>query len=604
MKNIKRLFAFIFIALSLFTWLRDTSWFTSLEDTIPLLMSFALFMWLSKPWETSDVVHKPSSVVAVVGCVFFTSAFVLNSTLLFACCTCCIAWLWFDVFCEGKTKHLIVFLFLSFPWIALSAEQLGWIFRVSGATFAYEFFTALGFPAEQQGTSLIISGVFLSVDSACAGMNTLQAVLVMGFAVMYLYLEDKINIALNLFLLTLLAWWTNALRIVVIGFAALAAGEEFALGLFHTWGSMILLVFMFFFTFLLAHLQQKWAKFCSEKVVVVVAFVYILLNLGELCSSWWRSPLEKYGWLVVGVWLVPCIYHLYKNRQLRCNFLLLSVAILCTFLGCVGDLNTLCYIGFACFVYSLMTKINATTLLWAVSGVVWMPAFSWLISYYITNHILLPKLCIVSITSIFAIRSREQSVSISLKLSQLAAAYAIFFILAFIWPFLPHREQQRLFDIPKKGFGFVSQDIALTDREQRSFGKANALKRFYKVGKQEFILLAIDGTKDRHAVHDPHYCIVGAGWKIISARKISHRGGDLNFVKLQRGQQTKEVVYWFAAELSTYTSPTRYWYETTMRRMTLGYLYQEPVLVILQTVNSKPLKWNKIFDLMPQILEF
>ncbi|WP_372364696.1 exosortase-associated EpsI family protein [Candidatus Uabimicrobium sp. HlEnr_7] len=604
MRYTKYLLATTFLALALYTWLNDTSWLNSVEDTVPLFMSFVLFFWLAKPWEITQEQYSFSGAVPMISLLLLSSGFILGSTFILACCVCSIAWLWFNIFAPKQGKHhLIVFLFFAFPWIALDAEKIGWIFRISGATFAYKFFTLIGFPAEQQGTSLIVSGVFLSVDSACAGISTLQAILILGFAILHMRLQEKLNVPLNLFLLTLLAWWANTLRIVLIGFAALVVGEEFALGLFHTWGSLILLTFMFGFTFTIAFFQEKWQRFFSEKIITTISFCYILFNLRELFAGWWRSPLEQYGWLVLTLWLLPCVFRLYKDREIHNNFALLSLAVFCTFLGQIGDLNTLCYLGFAIFVYSITARINFRGALWGVCAVVWMPAFSWFTTYYIVNYILILKLIIVGSTSLLVMRKSPPKSARSFYKPQVAATFTVLLIVVCIWPFLPYKTQDRLSNLSRKGFGFISQDIALTQKEQSSFGKAKVIKRFYRVGKQRFVLLAIDGTKDRHAVHDPNYCIVGAGWQIVATREIQKDLGTIRWVKLQRKKQVKEVVYWFSNQQSTYSSPIRYWYETTIRRISLGYLYKEPILIILQTVDKKNVDWNRVLSLMPQIQE-
>ena len=39
------------VALALFIWLRDTSWMSSAEDTLPILIALPVFYWLGKPWK-------------------------------------------------------------------------------------------------------------------------------------------------------------------------------------------------------------------------------------------------------------------------------------------------------------------------------------------------------------------------------------------------------------------------------------------------------------------------------------------------------------------------------------------------------------------------
>src|ERR1700733_5424039 len=70
----------------------------------------------------------------------------------------------------------------------------------------------------------------------------------------------------------------------------------------------------------------------------------------------------------------------------------------------------------------------------------------------------------------------------------------------------------RLQRLPKSGKEFTSLDVPLTEQERLGLGKTGLIHRDCVWSGKEFLLTVIDGTKDRHAVHDPRYCFEGAGW--------------------------------------------------------------------------------------------
>ena len=124
-----------------------------------------------------------------------------------------------------------------------------------------------------------------------------------------------------------------------------------------------------------------------------------------------------------------------------------------------------------------------------------------------------------------------------------------------------------------RGPDFKGYNISLTPMEKEIFHDVNMIKRIYEIGKEKSFIYALDGTHNRHAVHDPTYCFRGSGWEIVSQDYYPIPGGNALLFKLykQDTNQKKEALLWFSDGTHHYASPLRYWLETALRRLTLGY---------------------------------
>jgi len=154
----------------------------------------------------------------------------------------------------------------------------------------------------------------------------------------------------------------------------------------------------------------------------------------------------------------------------------------------------------------------------------------------------------------------------------------------------------RLDELPDSGTLFSSRDLSLTPVENSTLGQAQTLKRFYQFDRHRFILVAIDGSKNRHAVHDPKYCLTGSGWKIQAREAFDIEGGRADLLRLSRKGLKREALYWFSDGSSRHASVIRYWLQATIRRLTFGRSGPEPVLVILQSIGSDRPDWEAITD--------
>lgn len=229
-------------------WLRDRRWAADAANVLPALAGFPLMAWLGSPWRLKGPfqIHPTTLAVALSAAV---AGLALDLTLLLAAAWTAALWAWLHPRLEPIDRRriggLLVLPFAAFPWIALDLQPLGWWFRLSGAHATEIIFGSLGFDIAREGTHLLVHGMPVEVTAACAGLNTLQAMLIAGAFLAYTLLGGTRFYAWNLALLLPLAWLANTTRILTLTAAALTWGQEFAMGAFHAWGGLIVIVAMF-----------------------------------------------------------------------------------------------------------------------------------------------------------------------------------------------------------------------------------------------------------------------------------------------------------------------------------------------------------------------
>lgn len=174
-----------------------------------------------------------------------------------------------------------------------------------------------------------------------------------------------------------------------------------------------------------------------------------------------------------------------------------------------------------------------------------------------------------------------------------------------LWEFVPLDDAAaRLRALPTSGLQFASREVPLVAAERDLYGAANVVKRLCQVGPQQFMLLIVDGSRNRHAVHDPLYCFRGAGWEASTTSDLPVRGGVARQVILTRGTERAEVVFWFSDGSTRHGSATKYWLQTALRRLTVGSAGPEPVLVMLWTVGPQSPDWADLFEHFTAVFEF
>ena len=182
-------------------------------------------------------------------------------------------------------------------------------------------------------------------------------------------------------------------------------------------------------------------------------------------------------------------------------------------------------------------------------------------------------------------------------------ALAVLVPLGLFWQFYPLADASSRLDRFSLSSSGLSSPMELAPDEMTAFSRVRVLKRLGTVGSERAVLTVIDGTRNRHAIHDPEFCFRGAGWEIGSRQVVplSHGAGLL--VSLRRGNEIAQAMYWFSDGERQFDSPFLYWWKTSLRRVTFGHSGQEPVLVVLSSTETLPnwtllLKgWTQLQDL-------
>lgn len=250
--------------LACFIWLRDLSWASTLDDTLPILVGIPLFYWIGRPWHFSKPLDLFPARPLIVTTVLFLIGILFNSTILLTIAWVYLLWRWLALRTPDadhpKILKLLILPFMAFPWVTLDAQPIGWWFRLSGAYVTGALYSLLGFNVKVEGTNILINNLPISVEAACSGLNVLQSMLIAGSLVAFLYLGETNRYWWNLPLLVLIAWLANTVRIIAISALALYAGPEYAIGAFHTWGGWFVLLLMFLLCWKLFSIQEPRPK--------------------------------------------------------------------------------------------------------------------------------------------------------------------------------------------------------------------------------------------------------------------------------------------------------------------------------------------------------
>ncbi len=183
----------------------------------------------------------------------------------------------------------------------------------------------------------------------------------------------------------------------------------------------------------------------------------------------------------------------------------------------------------------------------------------------------------------------------------LAVTLIVSLALTVAWRWIPLPENEALLQsLPASGAAYQSASVAMSTSERAIYGEATAVKRLYRIGTDDLMVLLVDGARNRHGVHDPAYCFRGGGWTIEEKSAYPLQNGEGALYTMRRGQQTTQALSWFTDGRSQWASPVRYWWTATLRRATLGLSGPEPVLVVVQPAEAVP-DWNRLLRLMPEL---
>lgn len=249
MKQADRIFLGVLGVFVVFIWIRSTRWMDSAADSLPILAALPVFVWLGGPWRFRDGDWGLNSNWLLVAGICFALGLAGNLTLLLAMSWTASLWAWLSQRVEqeqvSQVKYLLPLPLLAMPWVVLDGAAIGWWFRLSGAEVTAAFFKLLAFDVVHDGTLLVVNGKPISVEAACAGLNTLQSMLIAGVALAFVLLRSRRRYWWNVALLLPLAWLANTLRIIVLSAAALTFSSGFVSGTFHDLSGWLVILLMF-----------------------------------------------------------------------------------------------------------------------------------------------------------------------------------------------------------------------------------------------------------------------------------------------------------------------------------------------------------------------
>jgi len=176
--------------------------------------------------------------------------------------------------------------------------------------------------------------------------------------------------------------------------------------------------------------------------------------------------------------------------------------------------------------------------------------------------------------------------------------------LGLLWQYYPLTDASpRLARLTPRGLMVESRDMALTPTEEANFSGTHVIKRLAAFGRDRVILIVVDGTRNRHAIHDPLFCFRGAGWEVTAQEPVPLEAGVGRLLKLRQKQNEAEALYWFSDGQHQFAGPLEYWWKTALRRLSLGRSGPEPVLVILSSTGDNPPNWPQLLKAWPDLQE-
>lgn len=149
------------------------------------------------------------------------------------------------------------------------------------------------------------------------------------------------------------------------------------------------------------------------------------------------------------------------------------------------------------------------------------------------------------------------------------------------------------------GPGFALRPLPARTDDSAVFGTA-PVRRFLLACEQgSFLMTVIDGTPNRHALHDPIYCVSGAGWQVADEREIKTNHGRVKALRLTKQGKETHLLYFYADGKRHWTSPTRTWVAQATRRVSLGNYSDAILLVELQPYQKTLPDWNQLVQTLP-----
>jgi exosortase/archaeosortase family protein len=230
------LYGLAFSAVAVAIWCSDLRWVATLADTLPLALGIPIGLVLGMPWQfKSTPISKRDQRIGGLTLLGLMMGWIIGSVTImsFSFTLCFMIWVKHTFKPQARRNRLGLLLLLSFPWLVLEWDQVGYAFRLSSAFVVEQFFNFLQITTLRNATDLHVLGVPIQIEAACAGWNLLQLTLLTGVAIGAYEIPSKRRFILLLAFLPAVAWVANFLRILVLSGVALSFDVELASGSLH-----------------------------------------------------------------------------------------------------------------------------------------------------------------------------------------------------------------------------------------------------------------------------------------------------------------------------------------------------------------------------------
>jgi hypothetical protein len=111
----------------------------------------------------------------------------------------------------------------------------------------------------------------------------------------------------------------------------------------------------------------------------------------------------------------------------------------------------------------------------------------------------------------------------------------------------------------------------------------------------------IDGTRNRHALHDPVLCFRGGGWSVAESGLIALPGGEARWHLWRKGGEVAHSCHWFSSNQQRYPEAWRAWGQGAWRRLTRQGPETEPLLIVLISLEQKRMDWKLCLQQIPAL---
>jgi len=139
----------------------------------------------------------------------------------------------------------------------------------------------------------------------------------------------------------------------------------------------------------------------SQHFIRWLILLYTGFYASQLLTAW-GTRIESFSWIYFLIWIAPVLLQWVKFPNSNNPYFLL-IGIVLTFMGNIGSINTLRYLGFGAAIAGTVPW-RSCMIPWLLFSVIWIPAVGWFgIYFFPITFVNLIRLSLISIASIWYI---------------------------------------------------------------------------------------------------------------------------------------------------------------------------------------------------------